>query len=160
MYVLLALVIGIWGYVIYSVFGNWDNNGSVKSINRNEKIENVDLNYYKWKDSLTYDSITRSPFTEDYAVQNTMVDSHSRSSVQNLSEPAYDPLAYAPAVDIQYLGYIQNEKSSEKIALLHINGKQYYAKIRERIDGFTLLSISDSEIKVKTDYQTINIPKK
>lgn len=159
-YILLTLVIGIWGYVIYIVIGNWEGNKPSKIAKSNKIDELIDLNYYRWKDTIPQDSLIRSPFlTSGAEKEKSETNINSEITPANFSEKVYDPLAYAPAIDIRYFGFIENQRNAEKVALVIVNGKQIHMKIRQKIDGIILQSIFTNEIIVKTGQHTINIPK-
>ncbi|PRD46265.1 hypothetical protein [Sphingobacterium haloxyli] len=158
-YVLLALVIGIWGYVVYTILVKVSgDDGNMPTLAVRPVVES-DLSYYRWKDSLEYDTLYHSPFSaEDQLVELVTEEPVSDGEYQVYQEP-YDPLAYAPAMDVQYLGYIENESQKQRIALIQINGRQYYMHPKEQIDGVTLVNVNPTDIEIKTDYQTLTITK-
>lgn len=157
-YVLLSLVVGIWGYVIYRVLvrvGDTDVQ-PIRTTIKSKVDEN--LAYYRGKDSLAYDTLYHSPFLMAASMQATDVEATPMVDEQPPIEQ-YDPIVFAPAMDILYLGYIENENHKNRVAIVQINGKQHYLRPKQQIEGITLQSIGASEIKVKTDYQTLTIAK-
>ena len=157
-YVLVVLVVGIWGYVIYRVLAGVSDTDVQPS--RHTIKSNVDENlaYYRGNDSLAYDTLYHSPFLMVASMQTTDIEAASTTDDQPLTEE-YDPIVFAPAMDILYLGYIENENHRNRVAIVQINGKQYYLRPKQQKEGITLQSIGASEIKVKTEYQTLTIGK-
>ncbi|WP_437921188.1 hypothetical protein [Sphingobacterium sp. LRF_L2] len=159
-YVLLALVVGIWGYVIYSVLAKVNDGDDFAVQQATKTVAQENLNYYHWRDSLRYDSVYTSPFSSDAAMATLKENSDEGLDLQtNPVMESYDPMAYAPAMDIQYLGFIENEQQQQRVALVQINGRQYYMRQQQTMDGVKLLQIATGSIKVKTDYQTLTINK-
>jgi len=157
-YVLLALVVGIWGYVIYTVLAKVSGDDSNMPTIAVRQVPESDLSYYSWKDSLAYDTVYHSPFSAEDQLLELVAEEPSEGEYLVHEEP-YDPLAYAPAMDVQYLGYIENESQKQRIALIQINGRQYYMHPKEQVDGVTLVNVNPTDIKIKTDYQTLTIAK-
>lgn len=158
-YILLVLVVAIWGYVIYTIFAKvsgTDNNMPVVAL---KPMAASDLSYYRWNHSLEYDTLYRSPFSAEDHIPDRLADAAFVEPEPAYYEEPIDPLDYAPTMDVQYLGYIENESQKQRIALLQINGKQYYMHPKEQIDGVTLISISPADIQIKTEYQTFTIVK-
>lgn len=158
-YVLLALVIGIWGYVIYIVLAKVNGDDPARPALAVRPVAENDLSYYRWKDTLEYDTLYRSPFSIPEQLEISATDEPVSGTEYTVYEEPYDPLAHAPAMDVQYLGYIENEKQRQRIALVQINGRQYYMHPKEQIDGVTLVNINPTDIRIKTDYQTLTIAK-
>ncbi|MGG5902612.1 hypothetical protein [Sphingobacterium daejeonense] len=159
-YILFALVLGIWGYVIYLVFSKFSDHGALPISNKGVVEVRSNLDTYRWKEDLTYDSILSDAFFQEISSTDNKPDEQVDQDVgQVLPIETYDPLAYAPALDIQYLGYIENLKMNQKVALVQIAGKQHYLKTKQSIDGYSILSINPNEIKVSTNSQTVTISK-
>lgn len=160
-YILLALVIGIWGYVLYTVFLKVNDDPVVSTVMNSKKNEHENLDYYRWKEDLVYDTIYRSPFL----LAKSTIEGEPSTSIPPApvsayaAQPNYNALAYAPAMDIRYLGFIENEQQKQRIAILQINGKQYYMRTQQQHDGVKLLVIDTESIKIKTAYQTQTIQK-
>ena len=159
-YILFSLVIGIWGYVIYVVISKFSDNDPIPISNNNIVDVPSNLASYRWKTDLTYDTIrSDSFFHEVSSTSNKSEEDVFHEAEQDMAMETYDPLAFAPAIDIQYLGFIENINVKQKIALVQIAGKQHYMKAKQTIEGYTVLSINPNEIKVKTDFQTLTISK-
>jgi len=158
-YVLLTLVLGVWGYVIYVVLTKVSDNNEILVHNVPKTTPPLNLNYYQWKTSLHYNDIVASPFGENGTTQLVSEINEGQYVDENQPVENYDELAYAPAVDIQYLGYIENERLKQKVAIVQINGKQQYMRTKQSIDGYTLISINATEIEFKTNLQVITIAK-
>lgn len=158
-YVLMTLVIGIWGYVIYTILAKVSGDDTDMPILAVRPVAESDLSYYRWKDSLECDTLYKSPFSAKDQMLALVAKEQASDGEYNVYEEPYDPLAYAPAMDVQYLGYIENESQKQRIALVQINGRQYYMHPKEQIDGVTLVNVNPTDIKIKTDYQTLTIAK-
>ncbi len=160
-YILFALVLGIWGYVIYMVFSKFSDHDPLPLSNKGIVEVRSNLDTYRWKEGLTYDSILSDAFFQEIpSIENKPDEQADQDAGQGLPMETYDPLAYASALDIQYLGFIENLNMNQKVALVQIAGKQHYLKAKQSIDGYTILSIYPHEIKVKTNSQTVTISKK
>ncbi|GEM68741.1 hypothetical protein SMI01S_23470 [Sphingobacterium mizutaii NBRC 14946 = DSM 11724] len=159
-YFLFALVLGIWGYVIYVVFSKFSDHDPLPISNKGVVEVRSNLDTYRWKEDLTYDDILSDDFFQEISSTDNKPDEQAdQDEEQILPMETYDPLAYAPALDIQYLGFIENLNMNKKVALVQITGKQHYLKTKQSIDGYTILSIYPHEIKVRTNSQTVTISK-
>lgn len=159
-YILFALVLGIWGYVIYVLFSKFSDHDPLPISNKNVVEVRSNLDTYRWKEDLIYDDILSDAFFHEISSTDNKPDEQGNQDAgQGLSMETYDPLAYAPALDIQYLGFIENLNMNQKVALVQIAGKQHYLKTKQSIDGYTILSIYPHEIKVKTNSQIVTISK-
>ncbi|GGE17876.1 hypothetical protein [Sphingobacterium cellulitidis] len=159
-YILFTLVLGIWGYVVYVVLSKFSDHDPLPPPNKGIVEVRSNLDTYRWKEDLTYDTILSDAFFQEISSTDNKPDEQvDPDAGQGLPMETYDPLAYAPALDIQYLGFIENLNMNQKVALVQIAGKQHYLKTKQSIDGYTILSIYPHEIKVKTNSQTITISK-
>lgn len=159
-YVLLVVVIGIWGYVVYIIIDTASEPDVNSSINKILDPSETDLSYYRWQSHLKYDSLKLSPFDD---LNNTRVDESVLMEPERVFDEFegenYDDLIYAPAVDIQYLGFVENEERNEKIAIVQINDHQQFMRVDQLVDGILLKKIDGSEIAVQIDQELMTIPK-
>ena len=158
-YFLLTLVVGVWGYVIYTVLAKVQEPDKVIPQQASASVAEVDLSYYRWRDSLAYDTVRTSPFAEFETAGSSDANAELLLTQEVPYSSDYDPLMYVPALDIQYLGFIENKKQKQRLALIQMDGKQYYLRVKQRLEGITLLQIAPDEIRILLDGHSLTINK-
>ncbi len=136
-YLLLAIVLIIWGTIAYRIFSSLssDTGPEVK----------VNLQYFKPKPIAARDTFSisgdyRDPFLGTiYGNKEKITTTKKPPKVQES----------VPDRDIRYTGLITDASTKQKIFFVGINGQQHLMGTGDKIDGVTLLSGTLETITVK-----------
>lgn len=139
-YLLLPLVIIIWGVVLYRVF----------SITAAEPILPVPGNTLSNKDiktsvldTFSIDANYRDPFLDK--VVHVPVENKIKSTPLPKVEKILIPLKWPV---LTYLGIIKNQDSGKKITLINIDGESNFMKEGDEVSGIHLLKVYKDSVEV------------
>lgn len=152
-----------WGYVGYKIYGalqgddditvNYDSAAIKKITAINEpESETLNLNYADpFLKSGNY--ATAKAYASDQAYKGTKkpeVEKTNAKSTQSVT---------VPSLEIKYLGLIKNSDKGKSIAMLYINGKSFFAKENEVVEGYLVKQITESTIVFSKGKEKITISK-
>lgn len=156
-YILLSVVVGVWGYVIYRVFSavSGDEEQIITS-NRPISIAPQDLEYYTIKDSASLSLSYRDPI-----YNSTNVLDEEILETETINPYTSDPYAVyvepEPQIDISYQGFIENESNKKRIAMVTIAGQQYMMAKGDRQQEITVRNIQADRIIITHKNETKTI---
>ena len=58
-------------------------------------------------------------------------------------------IAASVTLDIKYVGLVNNNDKGTQTAMISINGKSYFVKQKDVVEGYTCLEITNGFIKLK-----------
>ena len=154
-YVLLALVIGLWGYILVQVFDSLSTDTAVPTTGKRSFGEQeTNLSFYKTKNTgallLDYsDPMLRNQANDELTETVAPFTTEDPTAMNNYIAP--QPVEPAPQIDVQYLGYIENLVDKRPTAIIQIEGKQYMMNTSEHQSGLKLVSMTKEYIKIKID---------
>lgn len=157
-YILLVAVIGIWGYVIYKIFQASQGEDVVLKVDKQKVIVAEDLSYYSFKKKDSLNLNFRDPIynhKNKVTTQQTLADHSIKEFKAPLND--YHILPTAPETMIQYLGFVENENTKKKTAVIQVENEQYMLGLRETVRQITLLEIKDDYIRIKNKSKTRTI---
>lgn len=147
-FILIIVVIGVWGYVIYKVFQAIQADDTIGITNKKRTIVQEELSYYSLKIQDSLNLNFRDPiYYKDESKQK--VQPSNEKSESNYVQDNYIPPIMEPEINILYLGFIENEKSKKKTAIVQIDGNQYMLSLHEGINGIKLLDIKRDFIRMQ-----------
>ncbi len=145
-YVLLALVLGIWGIIGFKI---------VNTINPEPKETVHELSSQKFKreqfkarDTFSIVADYRDPFL------GTM----PKSAIQSKRNKIAAKRDTLPEKNIAYTGYITESSSKKKIFFLGIDGHQQMMSVNETFKDVKLVSGDKQTVRVRYNGKTKNIP--
>jgi hypothetical protein len=136
-YILLAIVLGIWGTIGYQVYAKF-NPDEQPVVASNTKVT-FSPKQAIVKDTFSINTTHRDPFLGT-VYQKNQVSSH-RKSTKKSSEAIVFP-------SVLYKGAISKQQSSQNIYILEINGIQQLFKIGKEIDHVKLLKGSKKSVLI------------
>lgn len=152
-YILIIAVIGVWGYVVYRIIKATQVDDMGTTIAKEREINQENLSYYTIKslDSLSLEY--RDPLYNKEKVNKPELEQVNSNNTDNSSTNTvnYDYVTPKAEIQIVYLGFIKNEKSNKKTALIEIQNKQYMASQNETIQGVKIVTIHEEYIRIKTE---------
>lgn len=152
-YLLATLVVLIWGYVIRLIWVGLDNEQDPlpKVVRKPDLSE--DLNFYRHQDTLSLTLSYRDPMIYGKKPKSTEQDPLDDMEIYPYETQEYmDPMAYQEAVmpiDLQYLGFIENEAKQNRVAIVLSQGRQMMVSKGDIVDDLTILDIQSDRIQVK-----------
>lgn len=164
LYLLVVINLIAWGYVGYKVY---------KALEGDEDIElsNKGISYNKIKTEEKTDSVKlilnyTDPFLKNgnfnYERKNTSSNTFKNQNTQTKSNPASNNVVKTtptptiqPTVDIKYLGLVKNNTTGIQTALISVNGKSMFVKLKDIVEGYTISEISSESILAKKGKEKI-----
>lgn len=133
-YVLIVLVVGIWGTIGYTIFSGLSPDYKVDNTNTVSASFNIEK--FKVKEKFEIIANYRDPFLGKLpVVKKTNVVRGQKKTT--------------PAPNIVYTGFVESSSKKQRMFFVSINGTQHLLKVKARIGDVTLLSGTSKEIKVK-----------
>ena len=136
-YILLPIVIAIWGAVIYQFmsFGSSDANIHPKSSLSLPTIQNAKV------DTFSISADYRDPFLGKVAEVK-------KSDIPKVKAVPMQVKSALPWPTISYGGVIKNQKSSKQLCLLSISGQDNIAQAGDVVEGVELKKVWKDSIEV------------
>lgn len=157
-YALLAAVIGIWGYVIYKIIHATQEDDNISNVKKQKTIVPEDLSYYTVKKHDSLNLNFRDPiYYKDNKAINQNISTVNKSEEMNTTTNDYYTPPADPETMIQYLGFVENDKTKKKTAMIQIENEQYMLGVRETIKQVTILELKDDYIRIKDKSKTRTI---
>lgn len=156
LYVMLPLVIAVWGYIFFRII---DHVFSEPVFAVQQAAKKVDLDKIE-SDTFEIVADYRDPFLGG---RKRVVSSSRNSSFGNNSKANFTHKTSVktqkkwPA--IQYKGMIKNNDSKKKVGIAVVNGKEQIIKQGDVIQEITFLKITKKDIKVRFQRETKTINK-
>ena len=161
LYLLVVINLFAWGYVGYRIYNALQGDGDVSFETTNTSIKKIEE--VKKDDkiilSLNYADpfLKGGTFTKEYK-NSSMSANHnpSVSKTEKLSSKASTPVA---ALDIKYIGLVKNSDKGTQMAMIDVNGKSYFVKKKDVVEGISIQEITSESIKLKKGKQVLTIRK-
>lgn len=152
---MLIVVIAIWGAFFYKLFyGNRPD----EELSLPMSDAATEISFNKSSDTFRIMNNYSDPFLyHDKSFRQQASQSNNNSKTISTSVKK-DPQPIKPAqpvsvVDLKYLGMIKNNASKKKIAMLSINGKNYFAQENETLENIKVLVIYKDSVKILSGKQ-------
>lgn len=151
-YILMPIVILVWGFVFYQLYGYFF---STPSYAYTEEKTIINIDEIK-KDTFSIVANYRDPFLSQKKIQTVshpVVSKTNRSTTKKNSAPTVLkwPL-------IQYKGMIKNNNSEKRVAIINIDGKERIVKEGTTLNELKVVKIEKETITVsfQDEQKTIN----
>lgn len=136
LYILLPLVLFIWGAIIYQVLDAFADNDPITT---NQAVVGFKDIKAKERDTFSLSTIERDPFLgEVYRPKIVIVNTTPRPKVVEVVWPS-----------IQYKGLVSNGDVNKAIFLVAINGADQLMKLNETVADITLVKGDRNKIKLR-----------
>ncbi len=155
LYLLIIINLIAWGYVGYRIYGALQGDDDVAFESTNMPLKKI--NEDKKEDSVVLKLNYADPFlkggnfAKEYKVKTEHTSSHQ--SVNHSPKPIQvvqiKKNETAPvSLDIKYIGLIKNNDTGTQTALISINGKSYFVKSKDVVEGAVIKEISSDYISI------------
>lgn len=157
-YILLTVVVGVWGYVIYRVFSavSSDDRQVIMS-SKPIHLAVQDLEYYSINDSLILSLNYRDPIYNSSNAADNEIGEQEEIDQTYTSDPYAVYVEPEPQIDISYQGFIENESNKKRIAIVTIAGNQYMMAKDDRQQEITVRNIQPDRIIITHKNETKTI---
>jgi hypothetical protein len=159
-YILLALVVAIWGYAMYSFFGGFNTGGSNNLVIKKTKLNSGNGSNFK-VDTFSLLANYKDPFLSRPFVRNTFSGIKPAGAIVKKKEVIVK--VPEPPVDmsfISFVGLVRNPANNKKVALVSINNNQHMASEGEVINDVLFLKNAKDSIAVVFKSKTYYIKRK
>jgi hypothetical protein len=150
-YVLIPLVLLIWGAIFYRIFIHLDRDN-------NTPVTNLGTRYLDNKDDVS-DSFSlvasyRDPFLSGYQPQNNTITENIEVFTRGKTEsPQKESKQDIVIPELKYFGLITNFKNNRKVGLFRLNNKNILLKEGDIQDEFKVVNLFNDSVKII--YRTI-----
>ncbi len=145
-YALLAVVLGIWGVIIFKFVGALNpSSESVAETTSNEVFVPKEV---KERELFALALDYRDPFLGTVDTPRKKVTKAKKNT---------SPKVVVPTKSIQFTGFIQQKNSKQNIFFITVDGQQQLMKINDTFQKVKLVKGSKSSIRVTYDGKTENI---
>ena len=136
-YLLIVLVIVVWGLIFMRLFST--SKEEIKSQRVINTKYTIDTSILNTKYTL------RLNYTDPFLGQKNKVFLLSKPKKNIKLKEKVQP----EPIDAQYLGMISNKKQKSVLALIRLNGEEYYLSVGETINEIKLLNCTETSIVLK-----------
>ncbi|WP_062053721.1 hypothetical protein [Aquimarina longa] len=137
-YILLPVVVFIWGAIIFQVIGAFSDEDPIASNTIEVLVTPIKG---KERDKFSLGTIERDPFLgKTYRTKKKEKKSVSKPKIKK------SPLVWP---SIRFKGVVSGESNTNAIYLMEINGADQFMKLKQTIDNVTLLSTTSNSVKVR-----------
>lgn len=146
-YLLLALVIGVWGIIGFKFFSAVNpSNDQIAQVTSDEVFIPKQI---KERETFTILANYRDPFLGTVqAPKKKMIKAKTSAS---------KPKKVTPTKSIQYTGFITDKTSKQKIFFVSVDGRQQMMSLNDTFQNVKLIRGSKSDIRVRYEGRTQNI---
>ena len=164
-YLLIIINLIAWGYVGYRIYAALQGDNDIEFDTTKTAINKIEET--KKEDTIVLSFNYLDPFLKggNYSKEHKI---HSSSNNHiGLSQKAEKPGIKKPLpiivvptiIDIKYVGLVNNNDKGTQTAMISINGKSYFVKQKDVIEGYTCLEITNGFIKLKKGKEVLIINK-
>ena len=140
-YILMPVVLLIWGYIGFKIFNYGEDEMDVEPI----RIDQIITDQEEKQTSKTLALNYADPFLK--GIRNTSRKQSNRE-VSRKPKKVSTPVNWG---DITYNGFIKNQKNAKKIALLNVNGKQSLAAKGDRVQQVSVVLIQQDSVLLEKE---------
>jgi len=159
-YLLLALLIAVWGYAIQRILvAVKTNDSNIPSFTKRANSVSLDVDYYTWSDSMPISLDYRDPILSETGTRISTKTLGEEENTENFDAFASTEQYFVPEPDpeVRYLGFIQNEKNKKPVAIIEIQGEQKMISRNDQVGEIKVIHIAPDNIKIVANGQTKTI---
>ncbi|MCW8311102.1 hypothetical protein K7A41_07700 [Sphingobacterium sp. InxBP1] len=150
-YILLSLVVGLWGYIIYKIFAAVSDDNQAPRTAQKSFVQNTgDLRYYRQKKTTALLLNYPDPMLKNSNAPTLPVEPAAQAPTEYIAPPMdnYQP---EPQVNVQYIGFIENLNDKKPTAIVMIMDRQYMMNIGDQQGEIKLTGIQQDHISIKVN---------
>ena len=153
LYLLIIINLIAWGYVGYRIYAALQGDSDVEFDATKTSINKIEET--KKEDTIVLSFNYLDPFLKggNFSKQhkNHFTSSNHIGQSQKTEKPTIKTpsIAASVTIDIKYVGLVNNNDKGTQTAMVSINGKSYFVKQKDMIEGYSCLEITKGFIKLK-----------
>ncbi len=141
-YVLMPIVLVVWGYIGFKIFTYGEDDISIEPI----KIDQIITSNQEKPETKTLALNYPDPFLKGTSYSNL-----NRNKIPKNTVISTKKLPQVKWENITYNGFIKNQNNEKKIALIGVNGRQVLAGISDQLKEFEIISIQQDSVLLKKE---------
>lgn len=164
LYLLIIINLLAWGFVGYKIYGALQGDDELSFENTNTSIKKIDE--AAKEDTIVLSLNYPDPFLKGGIYSKEQKRNSSPSFNHTNSNPKVEkntvktPSIIATQVlDIKYVGLVKNSDKGTETAMITINGKSYFVKKKDVIEGMIIEEIRSDALKIKKGKEILIINK-
>lgn len=165
LYLLILINLIAWGYVGYRIYGALQgdedmafeqSNMPIKKINEDKKEDSVVL-VLNYADPF----LKGGNYTKEHKVKSSNAPVQSNTQISKPVQVVQPKKVETPSVtlDIKYIGLVKNNDKGTQTAMISINGKSYFVKPKDVVEGVVIKDIATDDIGILIGKQLSRIKK-
>jgi hypothetical protein len=161
LYLLIIVNLLAWGFVGYKVYCALQGDDNIDLTYEKTDIKKIEE--AKKEDSILLSLNYPDPFLKGGNFSKEKKSNYSSSNIktekQVVQSKSKQPIVIAPILDIKYIGLVKNNDKGTQTAMINMNGKSFFVKLNDVIEGYSFYEISKDFIKIKKGKELIMISK-
>jgi hypothetical protein len=161
LYLLILVNLLAWGFVGYKVYCALQGDDNIDLAH--EKTDIKKIKEAEKEDSILLSLNYPDPFLKGgnfSREKKTNYSSYNIKTEKLTTQSKPKPLnVIAPVLDIKYIGLVKNNEKGTQTAMINMNGKSFFVKLNDVIEGYTFYEVSKDFIKIKKGKELIMISK-
>lgn len=161
LYLLILVNLLAWGFVGYKVYCALKGDDNIDLTHEKTNIKKIEE--AKKEDSILLSLNYPDPFLKGGKFSKENKSNHSSSNIKTekpvIQSKSKQPNVIVPTLEIKYIGLVKNNDKGTQTAMINMNGKSFFVKINDVIEGYTFYEISKDFIKIKKGKELIMISK-
>lgn len=149
-YILIPLVVALWGTIIYRIFHTVNNKNTDSAINKN--IFTSTMQNQTVPDTFSIHPVYSDPFLrhKNHNTNHSKIQTQGSTNVEKvkkITKPEPSPVASLPWPGITYNGLVKNQKSNKQLAMVQINGQAGIMQVGDILSEVKLLNVTKDSIE-------------
>ena len=150
---MLPIVILVWGFVFFQLFGSFFTSPNYAKEKENTIISIEEVK----KDTFLIVADYRDPFLGNRAQSKKI--GNSNNQARKISRKIAAKKSDKPWPSLAYNGMIKNNNSKRRVGIIKLNGKEYLIKEKDIVEDVTILNISKNFVKLRFQREIKTITK-
>ncbi len=154
LYYILPLIILVWGFVFFQLFGYFFSSPTYATETVQELVNMDEIK----QDTFSIVANYRDPFLGKkvkFKQRSTSLSTAKKSSKKTIKAIKVEK----PWPAVAYNGMIKNNNSDRRVGIVNVNGKEYLVKEKDVVSEVTILAISKNKVDVRFQKEKKTITK-
>jgi len=166
LYLVILINLAAWGYVGYKVYTALQGDDDIELSHDTTEIKKIDE--VKKDDTVLLSLNYPDPFLKggNFSKENrSSYNSQSTNSngnalhVKTVIVQSVKPVVAPIPMDIKYVGMVKNSDKGTQTAMMSFNGKSFFVKQNDVIEGYSIQEITRDQVKLKKGKEVLFITK-
>lgn len=150
-YILIPLVLVLWGTIVYRIFHTVNNNNSTTLMDKDSSVSTIQGQIVP--DTFSIHPDYNDPFQRQKAKNPNSSKIHiqavtNHSQEQQNTKQAINQIVALTWPNIIYNGLVKNQKSNKQLAILQVNGQSNIMQVGDIIADVKLVKITTDSVEL------------